>query len=58
MVLWCVRLSNSVRIYRLFLRAVGFLFFINRVKRRLISNIIMVCGMSRVSKSFVIWVIL
>ena len=47
--------SNSVRIYRLFLRAVGFLFLINRVKRRLIPNIIMVCGMPRVSKSPAIW---
>lgn len=54
-VLWCVRSSNSVRIYRLFLRAVGFLFLINRVKRRLIPNIIMVCGMPRVSKSPAIW---
>ncbi len=57
-VLWCVRSSNSVRIYRLFLRAVGFLFLINRVKRRLIPNIIMVCGMPRVSKSPAIWAIL
>lgn len=57
-VLWCVKSSNSVRIYRLFLRAVGFLFLINRVKRRLIPNIIMVCGMPRVSKSPAIWAIL
>lgn len=57
-VLWCVRSSSSVRIYRLFLRAVGFLFLINRVKRRLIPNIIMVCGMPRVSKSPAIWAIL
>lgn len=57
-VLWCVRLLNLVRIYRLFLWVVGFLFFINRVKRWLILNIIMVCGMLCVSKLFVIWVIL